>query len=98
MFRFLTTPGHSYIVEWIARLLPGFDVRCEAMTYAAALRSNHTVRAVHVFTDLERLSDGELAAAADLYRSLRDIGIPCLNDPARVMGRYQLLCHLFEEG
>jgi hypothetical protein len=53
---------------------------------------------VHVFTDLERLSDSELLAAAGLYRTLRDLGIPCLNDPARVMSRYQLLCKLFEEG
>ncbi len=99
MFLFLTTPGHGYTVEAFVRPLPGSDVpRCKVTTYDAVLRSTQTVKAVHVFTDLERLSDSELVAAANLYRALRDAGIPCLNDPARVMGRYQLLCNLFEEG
>jgi hypothetical protein len=99
MFRFLTTHGHGYTVEAFVRPSPGADApRCRAATYDAVLRSNRTIKAVHVFTDLERLSDSELVAAAGLYRGLRDAGIPCLNDPARVMCRYQLLCNLFEEG
>src|SRR5262245_61467707 len=99
MFRFLTTPGHHYTVEAFVRPLLGFDVpHCQVTTYDAVLRSTHTLRAVHVFTDTERLSDGELVVAAGLYRTLSDLGIPCLNNPAKVMGRYQLLCSLFEEG
>lgn len=99
MFRFLTTPGYESTAEAFVRPLPGSDVpRCEATTYDAVLKSNHTVKAVHVFTDLERLSDSELVSAATLYRALREVSIPCLNDPARVMVRYQLLCSLFEEG
>jgi hypothetical protein len=99
MFRFLTSPGHGYTVDGFVR--PAADAttpRCEVTTYDAVLRSTHTVKGVHVFTDLERLSADELVAAAGLYRALRDIGVPCLNDPARVMCRYQLLCNLFEEG
>ena len=99
MFLFLTTPGHGYTMEAFVRPLPGSVVpRCEVTTYASVLRSTRTVKAVHVFTDLERLSDAELVTAANLYRTLRDFGIPCLNNPARVMSRYQLLCKLFEEG
>jgi hypothetical protein len=99
MFRFMTTAGHSYTVEAFVRPFPGVDVpRCDVTTYDAVLQSSHTVKAVHVFTDLERLSDSELGTAANLYRALGQAGIPCLNDPARVMGRYQLLCNLFEEG
>ena len=99
MFRFLTTPGHGYTVDALAHPFAPDDVpNCEAITYQTVLRSNHTVRAVHVFTDLERLSDSELVTAANLYRAFRDAGIPCLNDPARVMGRYQLLCNLHQEG
>ena len=86
-------------MEAFVRPLPGFDAPyCKVTTYDAVLRSTRTIRAVHVFTDLERLSDAELVTAANLYRTLCDLGIPCLNDPARVMGRYQLLCNLFEEG
>jgi hypothetical protein len=99
MFLFLTTPGHGYTVEAFVQPLAGADVpRCEVSTYGAVLRSTHTMKAVHVFTDLERLSDAELFIAANLYRTFCDLGIPCLNDPAKVMGRYQLLCNLFEEG
>ena len=99
MFLFLTTPGHSYTVKELIHPPPGSDVpRCKVTTYDAVLRSSHTAKALHVFTDLERLSDNELVIAAGLYRALRDAGIPCLNDPARVMNRYQLLCNLFAEG
>jgi hypothetical protein len=99
MFLFLTTPGYESTVAAFVRPLPESDApRCKVTTYDALLRSNHTVRALHVFTDLERLSYNGLVAAAGLYRSLREAGIRCLNDPARVMGRYQLLCKLFDEG
>jgi hypothetical protein len=99
MFLFMTTPGFGDTVKALVRPARGADVpRCARATYDAVLGSTHTAKAVHVFTDLERLSDSQLAAAAGLYRTLRDLGIPCLNDPARVMGRYQLLCNLFEEG
>jgi hypothetical protein len=99
MFRFLTSTGHGYTVSALVRPFGASNVpRCHVTTYDAVLRSTHTAKAVHVFTDLERLSDSELAAAASLYRALRALGIPCLNDPARVMGRYQLLCNLFEAG
>jgi hypothetical protein len=99
MFLFLTTPGYGSTVEEFVHPLPDADVpHCRVTTYDAILRSNHTAKAMHVFTDLERLRDCELVAAASLYRALRVAGIPCLNDPARVMGRYQLLCNLFEAG
>jgi hypothetical protein len=99
MFRFLTSTGHGYTVNALVRTSGDHDVpHCEVTTYDALLRSNHTVKAVHVFTDMERLSDSQLTTAAGLYRALRDAGIPCLNDPAKVMGRYQLLYNLFEEG
>jgi hypothetical protein len=39
-----------------------------------------------------------LALAADLYRAIRDVGLPCLNDPARVMTRYALLRNLHAAG
>jgi hypothetical protein len=99
MFRFLTSTGHRYTVDALVRPVAEPDIpRCEVTTYDAVLRSSHTVRAVHVFTDIERLSDSQLIAAAGLYRALREVGVPCLNDPAKVMGRYQLLCNLFEAG
>ena len=99
MFLFITTPGHGYTAGAFVQPLADADVpNCNVTTYNALLGSTHTVKAVHIFTDLERLSDSQLITAARLYRTVRDLGIPCLNDPAMVMGRYQLLCSLFEVG
>ncbi|HLJ22146.1 MAG TPA: hypothetical protein VKU84_18205, partial [Stellaceae bacterium] len=55
-------------------------------------------RATYVFTDIERLSPWELRLAAETYRTLRSAGLSCLNDPARVMGRYELLRTLHRAG
>ena len=99
MFRFLTSIGHGYTVDALVQPFPTADTpQCEVTTYNALLGSTHTIRAVHVFTDIERLTDTQLVAAAGLYKALRDAGIPCLNNPARVMSRYQLLSNLFEAG
>lgn len=99
MLVFITTPNHAYTVRPLVRRKTGVDTPpTRATSYDALFQSARTVRGVHVFTDLERLSDWELTMAAELYRALRDAGIVCLNDPARVMARYQLLRNLFESG
>jgi hypothetical protein len=67
MFLFMTTPGFGDTVKALVRPARGADVpRCARATYDAVLGSTHTAKAVHVFTDLERLSDSQLAAAAGL--------------------------------
>ncbi len=99
MLVFVTCRGHSYTVAELVERTLGHDVpHCAATSYDVLLRSDRTARAVHIFTDFERLSAPELRHAADLCRSLRAAGIPCLNDPARVMTRYELLANLQEAG
>jgi hypothetical protein len=92
MLVFVTTPGHSYSVKSLVEQTFGAETpACQVTTYYALIGDAKTVRATHIFTDIERLYDWELSLAAHLYRSLREAGISCLNDPARVMCRYELL-------
>ncbi len=55
-------------------------------------------KATYVFGDLERLSPRALRRTASLYRSLTSAGLRCLNDPARVMSRVELLTTLHAAG
>jgi hypothetical protein len=109
MLLFITTRGHGYTVECllsnrgsIGRLLNGSfgrDIpKCRVTSYDALFASRRTICATHIFTDIERLYPWELKLAAELYRLIRAAGIPCLNDPARVMSRYELLRNLYSIG
>jgi len=99
MLRFITAPGHLYTLEPLVQRTFGADTPpCQVTTYDMMFRAVSTSRATHIFTDMERLYEWELALAADLYRSIRDAGVPCLNDPARVMCRYELLRNLYKAG
>jgi hypothetical protein len=75
---------------------PAPDLR--AMAYEDLVRTRRVPRATYVFADLERLSSWELQLAATLYRRLKKRGLRCLNDPARVMSRFELLRGLHRAG
>jgi hypothetical protein len=99
MLLFITAAGHSYTVKSLVERAFGAETpHCQVTTYDDLFQGTNTLSATHIFTDLERLYDWELALAADLYRSIREVGLPCLNDPARTMCRYQLLRELHAAG
>jgi hypothetical protein len=99
MLLFITAPGHSYTVKALVERNFGADTPpCQVTTYDAAFYAKRTVQATHIFTDMERLYDWELVLAGDLYRSISDAGLPCLNNPAQVMCRYELLRKLHAAG
>jgi hypothetical protein len=99
MLLFVTTSGHEYTVSSLVRKKFGARTpACKVTTYEQLFRASTTMRATHIFTDLERLCDWELTLAASLYRSLRDAGLRCLNDPAKVKCRYELLRSLHSAG
>lgn len=54
----------------------------------------------YIFSDLERLSPPELKLAQDVWETLSNAGprLRLLNNPSRVLCRYDLLSKLFEEG
>src|SRR5438046_336973 len=99
MLRFITAPRHLYTLEPLIQGTFGANTPpCQVTTYHRMFHATSTSKATHIFTDMERLYEWELILAAELYRSLRDAGVPCLNDPARVMCRYELLRNLHRAG
>jgi hypothetical protein len=75
---------------------PAPDVR--TMAYEDLFSTRRVPRATYVFADLERLAAWELSLAARLYRRMTRRGLRCLNDPARVMSRFELLRTLHRAG
>jgi hypothetical protein len=97
----LTAPGHGYTLKSMVDGTFGAAVpQIRIASYTDYLKSGSVPvsRATHVFTDIERLSPKLLRAAADLYRRLGDLGVRCLNDPARVLSRAELLTVLHDRG
>lgn len=52
----------------------------------------------YLFTDLERQSDFRRELQAQIYAQLREAGAQVLNDPARAMGRLELIRKLYDMG
>lgn len=99
MIVFITSRGHGYTVRsMIDRTLgaPVPDVR--VIHYEQLFRSWWLPRATYVFCDFDRLLPWMQERAAQLYRVMRAVGLRCLNDPARVMLRAELLTRLEQEG
>src|SRR5438128_2559784 len=99
MLLFVTIHGHSFATHAVRDRRLGVELpTCETVSYDELFRSATTRSAVHVFTGIDQLYDWELVLAADLFRALQRAGLSCLNDPARVMGRYELLANLHSAG
>ncbi|MGE0845557.1 MAG: hypothetical protein AB7L41_04760 [Flavobacteriaceae bacterium] len=95
----LTTRGHGYTLRRIGTKLFGAPApRLHMRSYESYFTRRIVPRATYIFADLERLAPWELRLASELYRRLRDAGLRCLNDPAKVKGRYALLRALHEAG
>jgi hypothetical protein len=99
MLLFITTYGHSYTVRSLVEGTYGAKTpACKVISYDALFQASSTLQATHIFADIERLYDWELALAGELCHAIREAGLPCVNDPARVMTRYQLLRKLHAAG
>jgi hypothetical protein len=101
MVRFLTTRGHEYTVRRLVRRdmcgakVPPCSVKC----YDRFLRQSQVPCGVYIFTDIERLTPWELRLTSAAYSTLAaDSRCRVLNNPARVMSRYELLRNLREQG
>lgn len=96
MIRFITTRGHAYTLEQVAKARAA--PRIQVLDYDRLIRSRRFARVPHVFTDLDRLSAFDLELAALIHHRLAARRIPVFNDPARVKTRYALLRALHAEG
>ena len=61
-------------------------------------QSGQLPRATYIFVDLERLTPERRAHAAQIADVVRAAGMPVLNDPTRVKGRFDLLRTLQDHG
>jgi hypothetical protein len=96
---FLSTDGHGYTVKSLVEGTSGGPVPVvRRTTYDALLRVDQAPGATFIFTDLERLYPWERLLASHLFQVLKREGFRCLNDPARVHGRYELLAALYRTG
>jgi hypothetical protein len=99
MIVLLTAPWHSYTLRKLKPTEHRFPLpRIRFMNYERLYRSFVVPRATYIFADIERLSPLELRTAADHYRMLTEKGVRCLNDPARVLSRFELLRTLHAQG
>ena len=99
MILFLTARGHQVTVGTLVADALGVPIpKTMALSYDAVLRAQRVPAATVIFTDIERLSPFELLLASDVFRSLRAAGLRCLNDPAVVPTRYELLRKLKQAG
>lgn len=99
MIVFITTREHGYTFMSLRDGTFGFPApRVSLATYDDLLCAREVERATYVFADLERLTPFELTIAAQFYRALTAAGLRCLNDPARVMLRVELMAALHAAG
>lgn len=99
MIVFITSSGHGYTVRSMVEKTLGApvpDVR--TIHYEKLFRSWYLPRATYVFCDFDRLLPWMQERAAHFYRLMRAAGLKCLNDPARVMLRAELLSTLEQRG
>ena len=95
MIVFLTTRGHEFGVKLLVeKAFPDLP-ECRTMTYEEMFLATSLPVATYIFCDIERLAPWESRIAAERYRAFKKAGMRCLNDPARVMVRRELLRKLF---
>lgn len=96
MIRFFVTRGHDYTLQKVRRspLAPALELT----NYDRLFRSRWLKSGTQVFADLDRLGYWDLELAADLYRQMKEAGLPVLNNPARFKNRYSLLRALHAAG
>jgi tetratricopeptide (TPR) repeat protein len=93
---FLATRGFADCVSAISEnpAAPKITV----LTYDDVLQRLSMARGTYVFTDIDRLSSGDLIRASRLYCRLAEGGCRVLNDPAEVKTRFALLRALHDSG
>jgi diguanylate cyclase (GGDEF)-like protein len=79
---------------------PWLASRMLVLPYERAAEQPVLAPGIYIFSDLDRFSDAQLRPVLELARRLGELGesVRLLNDPARVLRRYELLRMLHTEG
>ena len=92
---FVTRPHHYTLADVLAAVARG---SVAVAYYGYVFAAKQLPRATYVFSDLERLNPGQIERAAELRRRMVRAGCSVLNDPARFIGRLDLLRRLYAAG
>jgi hypothetical protein len=101
MIRILLTRAHSYTIQHYLESW-GRDVRncVKTLCYEDLAFGHHLKPGTYIFADLERLDEAQLDFAKHIWRTLaaRPESYRLLNDPSKVLRRYELLKALHANG
>ncbi len=101
MIRVLTTASHRFTIDrYLASWGMRFLLRIQPLAYEQALSRGALRGGVHLFTDMDRLSEEARRAAAALWEQLRRCYGPgaVLNHPTESLRRFELLATLHARG
>lgn len=88
------------IEEFIAQRAPELGERLRVCPYESLAETVRVTRGAHLFTALDQLGPGGRETVTALYDQIRERcpGSLVLNDPRRVLGRYDLLAAMHRAG
>ncbi|MEQ9403185.1 MAG: hypothetical protein RIM99_06360 [Cyclobacteriaceae bacterium] len=97
MIYFLATEAHCYTFQDLPKSIKS---RSRVVSYEEIQKLKNQQAGPIIFTDLDRLSSKQLLQVTQVYDQLKDQNpeIPLLNNPAKVLLRYDLLKRLYKEG
>jgi hypothetical protein len=96
---FVTSRGYEMTVWSLVQRRWDFPIPpVETWSYDTLFRATTVPKATFICTDIERLYPWEANLAGSVFKAMRAAGIRCLNDPARIFCRYQLLRALHDAG
>jgi hypothetical protein len=101
MIYYLVSPqGYSAIQSFALSWGPAPESRIRLMRYDDLAKVKTLASGVYVFSDLERLSPVEIGLARHVWETLSGAGpgVRLLNNPSRVLCRYDLQRRLYEMG
>ncbi len=100
IFYLVTKEAHYTMDQYMRSWGPSPGGRIQIILYEDLLRFRILKPGTYIFSDLERLSPRKLTIACQVWKALSEAGsrVRLLNDPSRVLCRYDLLRKLFNDG
>jgi hypothetical protein len=100
MIHYLVTEELRFRMRWFLIVEPALAERLVTLPYETATTQASLAPGTYIFSDLDQLSPEGRQAAIRLWERLSDLkpDVRLLNDPSRVLGRYELLRALHARG
>ncbi|HEY9778379.1 MAG TPA: hypothetical protein V6C81_31745 [Planktothrix sp.] len=105
MIVYFVTQAHGYTMRnfleyWAPELYPMINLAFfeELFDLAAKAGGVKLPHGTYIFTDVDRLSPTQREVACAVARKVKAVGLPILNDPERVLDRFELSKLLYKQG